>query len=119
MDGIKLPQGTSKIPDGSGGEDDAKRAQEEQMRRDLLRTVLATPARERLSRIALVSPDRSKEIETILLKMAQSGQLRGQVTEEQLIDLLDQMEEVRGKTTAKKSTIIYQRRKDLDDDFDI
>lgn len=47
MDGIKLSRGTSKIPDGSGGEDDAKRAQEEQMRRELLTTVLATPARER------------------------------------------------------------------------
>jgi hypothetical protein len=47
MDGIKLSQGTSNIPGGSGGEDDAKRAQEEQMRRDLLATVLAIPARER------------------------------------------------------------------------
>lgn len=44
-----------------------------------------------VSRIALVSPDRSKQIETILVRMAQSGQLRGRVTEEQLIDLLDQV----------------------------
>lgn len=43
-----------------------------------------------VSRIALVSPERSKQIETILLRMAQSGQLRGRVTEEQLIDLLNQ-----------------------------
>lgn len=57
--------------------------------------------------------------------MAQSGQLRGRVTENQLIDLLeqvssrcrpvnlqflnqDQMEEAQGKTTAKKSNIVVR-----------
>ncbi|KAJ7915492.1 hypothetical protein B0H13DRAFT_2270325 [Mycena leptocephala] len=75
-----------------GAEDEAaKRAQEEQMRRDVMATVLDTAARERLSRIALVSPERSKQIEAILLRMVQSGQLRGRVSEEQLIDLLEQV----------------------------
>ncbi|KAF8163189.1 PDCD5-related protein [Crassisporium funariophilum] len=121
MEGMgAAPQG-SPIPKGgnSGQDDEGKRAQEEQMRRDLLTTVLDTAARERLSRIALVSPERSKQIEAILLRMAQSGQLRGRVTEEQLIDLLNQMEEAQGKSTVKKSTIVYHRRKGLDDDFDI
>lgn len=89
------------------------------MRRNLMATVLDTAARERLSRIALVSPDRSKQIESVLLRMAQSGQLRGQVAEKQLIELLEQMEEAQGRSTTKKSTIVYQRRRDLDDDFDI
>jgi programmed cell death protein 5 len=131
-------------PNGGPGNDkegDANRAQEEQMRRDLLTTVLDTAARERricssffhtqilvahscpVSRIALVSPDRSKQIETILLRMAQSGQLRNRVSEEQLIDLLNQvnfylapigynlikssqMEQAEGKTTVQKSTIV-------------
>ncbi|KAG6911444.1 hypothetical protein DXG01_014518 [Tephrocybe rancida] len=103
----------------SAGDEEAKRAQDEQMRRDLMSTVLDPAARERLSRIALVSPERSKQIEGILLRMAQSGQLRGRVSENQLIELLEQMEEAQGKGTTKKSTIVYQRRKDLDDDFDI
>lgn len=47
-----------------------------------------------VSRIALVSPERSKQIETILIRMAQSGQLRGRVSEAQLIDLLDQASRV-------------------------
>ena len=38
-----------------------------------------------------MSPERSAQIETILLRMAQSGQLRGRVSEEQLIDLLNQV----------------------------
>lgn len=44
-----------------------------------------------VSRIALVSPERAKQIEEILLRMAQSGQLRGRVSEEQLIGFLDQV----------------------------
>jgi len=119
MEGLKeLPSGTP-VPGGptQSGEDEAKKAQEEQMRRDIMATVLDTGARERLSRIALVSPERSRQIESILLRMAQSGQLRGRVSEAQLIDLLEQMEEGQGKTaTAKKTTILYQRRKDFDDD---
>ncbi|KAK0225210.1 PDCD5-related protein [Armillaria nabsnona] len=113
----------TQIPQQAGGakspEDEAKRAQEEQMRRDVMVTVLDTAARERLSRIALVSPERSQQIEGILLRMVQSGQLRGRVSENQLIELLDQVEEAQGAKTAKKSTIVYQRRKDIDeDDFD-
>ncbi|PPQ81438.1 hypothetical protein CVT26_007568 [Gymnopilus dilepis] len=97
-------------------EDVIKKEQEEQIRRDLLNTIVDTAARERLSRIALVSPDRSRQIETILVRMAQSGQLRGRVTEAQLIDLLDQMEQVQGQGAQKKSTIVYHRRKGLEDD---
>lgn len=44
-----------------------------------------------MSRIALVSQQRSQQIEAILLRMAQGGQLRSKVTENQLIDLLDQV----------------------------
>ena len=47
-----------------------------------------------VARIALVSQDRARQIEAILLRMAQSGQLRGRVTEEQLIDILDKVREV-------------------------
>ncbi|KAJ8522660.1 hypothetical protein ONZ45_g792 [Pleurotus djamor] len=100
-------------------EDQAKRVQEEEMRRNVLSTILEPDARERLSRIALVSAERSRQIEAIILRMAQSGQIRGRVTEAQLIDLLEQMEEAQGKSTAKQSKIVYQRRKDFDDDFDI
>ena len=44
-----------------------------------------------VARIALVSPQRSQQIESILLRMAQTGQLRGRVSEGQLIDLLEQV----------------------------
>ncbi|KDQ59590.1 hypothetical protein JAAARDRAFT_175026 [Jaapia argillacea MUCL 33604] len=102
------------------GEDEGKKAAEEQMRRDLLATVLDHAARERLSRIALVSPDRARQIEGILLRMAQTGQLRGRVSEAQLIELLEQAEDAQSKASGKKGAIVYRRKGlDDDDDFDI
>ncbi|KAF5372884.1 hypothetical protein D9758_001618 [Tetrapyrgos nigripes] len=123
MENIQLPLEATQ-DQGQGSQDEAGAAQraqqEEQMRRDLMATVLEPAARERLSRISLVSPERSRQIETILIRMVQSGQLRGKVSENQLIELLDQMEEAQGKSSSKKSTIVYQRRKGFDDDdFDI
>ncbi|PAV23302.1 DNA-binding TFAR19-related protein [Pyrrhoderma noxium] len=111
------PQG---IPGGSSNNeaDSAKREAEEQMRRDLLATVLDQKARERLARIALVSPTRSSQIESILLRMAQTGQLRGRVGEEQLISLLEQAEDAQSKAGNKKGAIVYQRRKEIDDEDD-
>ena len=41
--------------------------------------------------VALVSPERARQIEDILLRLAQSGQVRGKVTESQLIELLEQV----------------------------
>ncbi|KAI0031697.1 PDCD5-related protein, partial [Vararia minispora EC-137] len=103
---------------GQSGEDQAAKQQaEDAMRRDVLATVLDSAARERLSRIALVSPDRSRQIEAVLLRMAQTGQLRGRVNEQQLIGLLEQVRAEEAGSTAKKGAIVYQRR-ELDDDDD-
>jgi len=114
MENVNLSQTqTGSMPNGP--DEDAKRAQEEQMRRDMIATILEPAARERLSRIALVSQDRSTKIESLILSLAQAGKLRGRVSESQLIDLLEQME---GKSTTQKSTIVFQRRKDIDDDLD-
>lgn len=95
------------------GQDDEERAKraadEQQLRRDLLTQILDTGARERctssslaldikgpsndltVSRISLVSQQRAQQIEGVLLRMAQGGQLRSKVTEPQLVDLLDQV----------------------------
>ncbi|KAH9955626.1 PDCD5-related protein [Russula dissimulans] len=104
---------------GASGEEAEKRRAEEQMRRDLLASALEPAARERLSRIALVSPTRSNQIESILLRMFQGGQLRGRVGEQQLIDLLEQADEAQKKASGQ-GAIVFQRRVDFDDDdFDI
>ncbi|KZT11611.1 uncharacterized protein LAESUDRAFT_642402 [Laetiporus sulphureus 93-53] len=106
----QLKQNAAQGGGSEGGEEESKRAAEEQMRRDLLATVLDHAARERLARIALVSPQRSQQIEAILLRMAQTGQLRGRVTEEQLIELLEQADDAQSKSAPKKGTIVVRTR---------
>ncbi|KAI0003399.1 PDCD5-related protein, partial [Russula compacta] len=98
-------------------EEAEKRRAEEQMRRDLLATALEPAARERLSRIALVSPTRSNQIESILLRMAQTGQLQGRVSEQQLIDLLEQVcvvhplaDEAQKKASGQGAIVVCTRR---------
>ncbi|KAL7343729.1 double-stranded DNA-binding domain-containing protein [Rhodotorula toruloides] len=85
-----------------GGEEAAQRvAMEDEMRRTMMSQILSPEARERLSRIALVKPERAKSIEQLLMRMAQSGQIRGKVSEDQLIDVLDQVEAMeRGQSGA-------------------
>ncbi|SCV73287.1 BQ2448_7213 [Microbotryum intermedium] len=83
-----------------------------------------------VSRIALVRPERARAIEALLLRMAQSGQLRGRVSEDQLIGVLDQVEANERRAQggnldgnaggATGGKIIFNRRKggfDSDEDF--
>lgn len=47
--------------------------------------------RRAVSNIALVNAERARQIEDILCRMAQTGTLRGKVTEGQLIELMTQV----------------------------
>ncbi|KAG8759762.1 hypothetical protein FRC14_005035 [Serendipita sp. 396] len=82
----------------------------------MIATVLESDARERLNRIGLVNPQLSTRVEQILVRMAQTGQIRGRVSEQQLIGLLDQADGQQSASAPKKGAIVFQRRKDLDDD---
>ena len=63
--------------------------------------------------IALVKPERAEQVEGMLIQMAQSRQIRGQIGEAELVDLLESI----SQKTKKKTTIKFERRKtDLDDD---
>ncbi|KAG0664986.1 hypothetical protein C6P46_000612 [Rhodotorula mucilaginosa] len=111
---------------GAGADEAAqKQAAEDEGRRTMMSQILSPEARERLSRIALVKPDRARAIEQLLARMAQSGQLRGRVSEDQLIDVLDQVEAMEkgqsGATGSKSASKITFTRKaayeDSDDDW--
>jgi programmed cell death protein 5 len=96
-----------------------QQAQEEQKREAderrqmMLARVLSSEARERLARIALVKPDKAKGVEDVILRSAQYGQITEKVSEERLIQLLEQINE----QTQKKTKVVIQRRRSvLDDD---
>ena len=99
--------------EGASGEDEDKKSQIEDMRRNMLAQVLDNSARERISRIAIVKPEKARAVEDYILGMARSGRLVSKINESQLIDLLEQMNE-----TKKETKIVYNRRRYDDSDSD-
>ncbi|GAA5865663.1 hypothetical protein JCM3774_004955 [Rhodotorula dairenensis] len=120
--GLGAPPGPPGTGAGAGEDAAQKQAAEDERRRTMMSQILSPEARERLSRIALVKPDRARAIEQLLARMAQSGQLRGRVSEDQLIDVLDQVEAMEkgqgGGAGAKSASKITFTRKAAYDDSD-
>ncbi|CAG8457966.1 5347_t:CDS:2 [Dentiscutata heterogama] len=81
----------------SSEDDGEKKRQQEETRQTLLTQILDNEARERhnplllVARISIVKAEKARAVEDLLIRMAQSGQLRGKVSESQLIDLLQQI----------------------------
>lgn len=67
----------------------------EAMKKEVLRKVLSKPALERLSRIRLVKPDLSNQLELYLVQLYQTGKLKSEISDEQLKSILEAL-------TAKK-----------------
>jgi len=65
----------------------------------LLRQILTPEARARLTNIRIVKPQFAEQIELQLIQLASSGRLRGQVTDQQLKGLLQQLQ---GKERERK-----------------
>ncbi|KAI7905330.1 PDCD5-related protein [Cokeromyces recurvatus] len=104
---------------GGSKEDAEKKGQMEEMRRNMLYQILDNSARERLARIQMVKADKARAVEDLLIRMAQTNQLRSKVTEKQLIDLLSQISQQDSNSTQTR--IVYNRRQydDSDDDYDL
>jgi programmed cell death protein 5 len=67
----------------------------------VLRQILTPEARQRLTNIKMVKPQFAEQIEMQLIQLASTGRLKGQVTDEQLKALLQQLQ---GKERERKIT---------------
>lgn len=76
---------------------------------------MTSEAREKLANIRLVKPERATQVESLIISAAQSGQLGGRLTEDQLKDLLLKVTE---QTQQKTSVTIMRRRRRFDEDDD-
>lgn len=72
----------------------------EELKKVVMKKILAKEAIERLGRIRLVKADLANQLELYLVQLYQSGKIKGQVTDEQLKLILD------GLTEKKKFNII-------------
>eukprot|EP00877_Chromochloris_zofingiensis_P002615 jgi/Chrzof1/12354/Cz06g31180.t1 len=94
-------------------QEEAKRAAEEQ-RHAMLVAVMMPEARERLARIALVKPDKARNIENMILNAAKRGAISEKVSEERLVGMLEQISE----QDKQKTKITIQRRRPTWEDDD-
>ncbi|KAJ5613543.1 dsDNA-binding protein PDCD5 [Penicillium herquei] len=85
----------------------------------ILNQILDPAAADRLGRIRLVKESRAVDIENRLLMLAQTGQLRQKVTEEQLKELLNAVAENQRKEEEEQKIVITRRRGGWDDDDDL
>ena len=60
----------------------------EEQKKLVLRSILTNDARQRLGRIKIVRPDVAEAIENQLIMFAQSGQIKNQIDDKQLLMLL-------------------------------
>ncbi|EYE96199.1 DNA-binding protein [Aspergillus ruber CBS 135680] len=104
---------------GSEGQEDQKRAIEGERRSAILNQILEPEAVDRLNRIRLVKESRAADIESRLIMLAQTGQLRQKVTEEQLKDLLNAISENQRKAEEESKIVISRRKGGWDDDDDL
>lgn len=108
---------------GHGGDANNAKAQEERMqameeaKHSILAQVLSQDARARLNTIKLSKPEKGNMVESLIVRMAQSGQVRGRISEQELIGLLESVNQQMPKST---STVKFDRRRaalDSDDDL--
>lgn len=76
-----------------------------------------------VARIAMVKQERGRALEDLMIQGAQSGQLRGssrngQVTENDLLQLLNRIESSQSEDGSETKKISYQRRSYMDYDND-
>ena len=82
-------------------------------RSSILSQILTPDAADRLGRIRLVKASRADDVESRLIQLARSGQLRQKVNEEQLKQILEALSEQ--KQEAEKVTV-HRRKGGWDDD---
>ncbi|QRG37413.1 hypothetical protein FDK38_001787 [Candidozyma auris] len=83
----------------------------------VLSQVLEPSARERLSRVRIVRPDRADAVEQYLVKMIQMGSIRRKLGEQDIVEILESLSRDEKKTSA--SQIVFDRKRaDLDDEDD-
>ncbi|KAI9163491.1 hypothetical protein HJFPF1_05108 [Paramyrothecium foliicola] len=100
-------------PSGQGQGQGQDQQKQDEARQHILNQILHPEAADRLGRIRLVKEQRATDVENRLIMLAQTGQLRQKVTEEQLKELLNAVAEKK-----EQEKIVVSRRKAWDDDDD-
>ena len=64
----------------------------QEMLKIISKQILTPEARERLANVKLVKPELAMQLEAYLAQLYQAGQLRGKISEKQLIEILKKLQ---------------------------
>uniref|UniRef100_A0A7R9V1W1 Programmed cell death protein 5 n=1 Tax=Chlamydomonas euryale TaxID=1486919 RepID=A0A7R9V1W1_9CHLO len=104
-------------PEAQQAQEEQRRAAQDQ-RQAMLAACMSTDARARLARIALVKADKARAVENMILAAAQRGALGGEkVSDERLMQMLEQINDRDGGNRSGPKVTIQRRRAFDDDDF--
>ncbi|KAI1830990.1 DNA-binding protein [Penicillium sp. IBT 16267x] len=106
-------------PSQDGGQEEQRKQAESDRRASILSQILEPAAADRLGRIRLVKESRANDIESRLIMLAQTGQLRQKVSEDQLKELLNAVAENQRKEEEEHKIVITRRKGGWDDDDDL
>ncbi|CUM56280.1 uncharacterized protein AC631_03934 [Debaryomyces fabryi] len=110
----ELQKNSGQAPADQGGD------KKDEMKLSMLSQILETSARERLSRVRIVRPDRADAVEQYIIKLAAMGNITRKLSENDIVEILDGISRDEKKQTQSK--IVFDRRttsidSDDDDDF--
>ncbi|GME69325.1 unnamed protein product [[Candida] boidinii] len=82
----------------------------------ILSQILEPEAKERLSRLRMVKPERVTSVENYLINLYQNGILRHKIDEDEIVETLEKI--ARDERQNTESKIIFDRREIRDDSID-
>lgn len=104
---------TNPSSSSSGGAQDLA---QENMTITILNRVLTNEARERLSRVKIVRPDRAQAVENYIIKLYSMGQIHQKLGEKDIVQILDGLS--RDSQQKQQTKITFNRKNIADDDED-
>ncbi|RLP67118.1 hypothetical protein L150_05913 [Candida albicans Ca529L] len=104
---------TNPSSSSSGGAQDSA---QENMTITILNRVLTNEARERLSRVKIVRPDRAQAVENYIIKLYSMGQIHQKLGEKDIVQILDGLS--RDSQQKQQTKITFNRKNIADDDED-
>lgn len=106
--------GSSTNPSSSSG--GAQDLAQENMTITILNRILTNEARERLSRVKIVRPDRAQAVENYIIKLYSMGQIHQKLGEKDIVQILDGLS--RDSQQKQQTKITFNRKNIADDDED-